>query len=87
MFTAGLDAVFQSVGIEVLHMPLHTPNANAVAERFVRSIRQECLDQLVILGTWHLRRVLREYANFYNTRRPHQGLAQQCPVPVVARNP
>ncbi len=71
-FTAGFDAVFQSQGIEVIHTPLHAPNANAFAERFVRSIRQECLDHLVLLSV-----------TFYNTRRPHQGLDQQCPVPLT----
>ncbi len=83
-FTTGFDAAFQSIGVEVIHTPLHAPNANAVAERFVRTIRQECLDQLVILGAWHLRRVLREYVDFYNTRRPHQALAQQCPVALLS---
>ena len=82
-FTAGFDAVFQAAGLEVIHTPFHAPNANAVAERFVRSIREECLDQLVFLGHWHVRRVLKEYMTFYNTRRPHQGLAQQCPVPLT----
>src|SRR5258708_30907724 len=45
--------------------------------------RQECLDKLVLLGEWHMRRVLAEYVTFYNTRRPHQGLAQQCPIPLM----
>jgi transposase InsO family protein len=82
-FTTSFDAVFQSTGLEIIHTPLHAPNANAIAERFVRTVRQECLDQLVILNERHLRRVLKEYADFYSTRRPHQGLAQQCPVPLV----
>src|SRR5258708_35388351 len=69
-------------GIEVVHTPFQAPNANALAERWIRSIRQECLDQLVLLGEWHVRRVLAEYVTFYNTRRPHQGLDQQCPVPL-----
>ena len=81
-FTAGFDAVFQAQGIEVVHTPFHTPNANAVAERWIRSVRQECLDKLVLLGQSHVRRVLVEYVTFYNTRRPHQGLQQQCPIPL-----
>ena len=80
-FTTDFDAVFQAQGIEVVHTPFQAPNANVFAERLVRSIRQECLDHLVLLGEWHVRRVLAEYVAFYNTRRPHQGLAQQCPVP------
>ena len=85
-FTAGFDSVFQAQGIEVIHTPFHAPSANAFAERWIRSVRQECLDKLVLLGEWHVRRVLAEYVTFHNTRRPHQGLAQQCPVslPVVS---
>ncbi len=64
-------------------MPFHAPNANAFAERFVRSIREECLEPILILGEQHLRQVLTEYALYYNTRRPHQGLAQQCPIPLT----
>jgi putative transposase len=82
MFTASFDAAFQAQGIEVIHTPYRAPNANAVAERWIRSVRQECLDKLVLLGDWHVRRVLAEYVTFYNTRRPHQGLNQQCPVPL-----
>ena len=82
-FTASFDAVFQAQGIEVIHTPFQAPNANAVAERWIRSVRQECLDKLVLVGQWHVRRVLAEYVAFYNTRRPHQGLAQQCPVPLT----
>lgn len=82
-FTVGFDAVFQAQGIEVIHTPFHAPNANAFAERWIRSVRQECLDKLVFLGDWHVRRVLAQYITFYNTRRPHQGLHQQCPVPLT----
>jgi putative transposase len=82
-FTTGFDAVFQSQGIDVIHTPFHAPNANAFAERFVRSIRQECFDHLVLLGEWHVRRVLTAYVAFYNSRRPHQGLDQQCPIPLT----
>ncbi len=81
-FTIGFDAVFQAQGIAVIHTPFHAPNANAFAERWIRSVRQECLDKLVLLGEWHVRRVLAEYVTFYNTRRPHQGLEQQCPIPL-----
>ena len=77
------DAVLQSVGIEVMHTPFQAPNANAFAERWVRSVREECLNQLLILGERQLRSVLREYVDYSNTRRPHQGLAQQCPVPMT----
>jgi putative transposase len=82
-FTVSFDTVFQAQGIAVIHTPFHAPNANAVAERWIRSVRQECLDKLVLLGGWHVRRVLADYVTFYNTRRPHQGLAQQCPIPLT----
>jgi len=84
-FIAGFDIVFHSTGVEVIHTPLHAPNANAIGERFVRTVRQKCLDQLVILSERHLRRVLTQYVDFYNTRRPHQGLTQKFPVPLMCR--
>jgi transposase InsO family protein len=80
-FTAPFDTVFQSAGLHVIHTPFQAPNANAVAERWVRSVREECLDHLLILNQTHLRRVLNTFIDFYNTARPHQGLAQQSPIP------
>ena len=56
------------------------PNAKAVAERWVRSVREECLDRLIILNERHLRRVLQEYTTYYNERRPHQSLEQDSPL-------
>lgn len=80
-FTPAFDAVFQSVGIDVIHTPFRAPNANAYAERWVRTVRTECLDRLFILSESHLRHVLREYVAYYNGARPHQGLSQQIPIP------
>jgi hypothetical protein len=54
---------------------------NAVCERFLGSVRRECLDHLLILGETHLRRALRAYVAYFNGERPHQGLAQRLPVP------
>ena len=51
-----------------------------MAERWVRSVRQECLDKILVLNQAHLRRVLNEFLVYYNERRPHQGLAQQSPI-------
>lgn len=79
MFTTGFDAVMQAQGIEVIHSPCHAPNANAFAECWIRSVRQECLDKLVLLGPWHVRRVLTEYVSFYNTRRPIKGCSSSVP--------
>jgi hypothetical protein len=57
---------------------------NAVVERFLGSVRRECLDHVLILGVGHLEHVLREYAaKYFNTARPHQGLAQSIPVPTA----
>jgi transposase InsO family protein len=81
-FVPGFDTVFRSEGVKIIRTPFRAPNANAFAERWVRSAREECLDHLLILGERHLHRVLREYVTFFNHRRPHQGLSQQCPTPL-----
>ena len=54
-----------------------------MAERWVRTVRAECLDPLRILGAGHLRRVLKEYIVYYNMHRPHQGRGQHCPLPLA----
>jgi transposase InsO family protein len=82
-FPPSFDAVFKSEGLEVALSPPRSPWANGVAERGVRSVGHECLDQLLILNEHHLLRVLTAYATFYNERRPHQGLVQACPVPLA----
>jgi putative transposase len=79
-FPPAFDTVFAAEGLQIVRTPYRAPNANAYAERWVRSARTECLDHLLIAGEAHLRRVLTEYVAFYNEARPHQGLAQQCPV-------
>ena len=79
-FTPSFDTVFLSEGLHVIRTPLQAPNANAVAERWVRSVREECLDHILILSQRHLRSVLNTYIDYYNTARPHQGLAQQSPI-------
>ena len=76
-FTQAFDTVFRSEGIRVIHTPYHAPNANAHAERWVRTARDECLDNLLIINQAHLRRVMREFVIYYNTARPHQGIDQQ----------
>ena len=83
-FPAAFDAVCASEGVEVVRTPCRAPNANAFAERWVRSARAECLDQLLVAGEAHLRRVLAEYVAFDNHARPHQGIDQRCPVALPA---
>ncbi len=79
-FTQAFDTVFRSEGVHVIHIPHHAPNANAFAERWVRTARDECLDKLLIINQAHLRRVMREFIVYYNTARPHQGIGQRIPV-------
>jgi putative transposase len=65
--------------IEILTIPYHAPRANAICERFLGSVRRECLDHLLILQEKQLHRVLNAYAYFFNRARPHQGIRQQIP--------
>ena len=81
-FTCSFDQVFVSEDIKIVRTPVRAPKANAVAECWVRTVRQECLDQLLIFNQRHLVHVLKEYTHYYNTARPHQGLAQQIPIPL-----
>src|SRR5262245_5761920 len=76
-----------AAGVRVAHTPYHAPNANAYAERFVRSIKEECLDRLVILGEAHLRRALREFATHYHQERNHQGLHDRLIAPAPSGLP
>ncbi|MCP4165975.1 MAG: transposase [Chloroflexi bacterium] len=80
-YASSFDAVFESEGIKILRTPYQAPNANSFAERWVLAVRSECLDHILIWNEAHLRRVLNEFIRYYNFRRPHQGLAQQSPVP------
>ena len=80
-FRAAFDEVFRTEGIHVIRTPFRTPNANAHAERFVRTLREECLDWLLILGQRHLEQVLREYVEHYNRERPHRALGLRAPQP------
>jgi putative transposase len=73
-FTRDFDTVFRSEGIEIIRTPVRAPKANAIAERFVRTVRSECLDWLLILNRRHLERVLRVFIQHYNGHRPHRSL-------------
>jgi putative transposase len=73
-FTASFDEVFRSEGAEVILTPIRAPNANAHAERWVGTVRAECLDWILIQGRRHLERVLREYVTHYNHHRPHRAM-------------
>jgi putative transposase len=79
-FTTAFDDVFVGNGTRVIKAPVRSPRANAYAERFVGTLRRECLDHVLILGEQHLRKALAEYARHYNGHRPHQSRQQQPPM-------
>jgi transposase InsO family protein len=79
-FTAAFDGVFPGADIAILRTPVRAPQANAIAERFIGTLRRECLDHLLITGQRHLAAVLGEYLEHYNTHRPHRSLHQRPPA-------
>jgi putative transposase len=90
-FAASFDEVLRTEGIRVIKAPVRAPRARAHAERWIESLRRECLDRLLILGLRHLERVVRVYAEHYNGHRPHRSLAQRPPLakppPIDERAP
>ena len=86
-FTGPFDEVFRSEGADIIRTPFRAPRANAYAERWVRTVRNECLDWLLIANRRHLERVLRIYLEHYNRQRPHRGLDLQPPVRFDAPAP
>jgi transposase InsO family protein len=79
-FTDGFDAVFAAEGVEVLRSAPQCPRMNAFAERWVRTVRAECTDRMLLLGQRHLERVLKEYVEHYNTHRAHRALNLRAPA-------
>jgi putative transposase len=80
-FCRGFDDVFRSEGAELLVTPVQAPNANVYAERWVRTVRTECLDRLLIVSRGHLEQILRIYVRHYNRHRPHRALGLEPPNP------
>jgi putative transposase len=78
-FGGAFDEVFRSAGCKVIRTPVRAPNANAYAERWVRTVRVDCLDHLLIVGRRHLERVLCVYVRHYNEHRPHRALGLAPP--------
>ncbi len=86
-FTVAFDAVFTDANMSVLRSPPQAPKANAYAERWVSTVRRECLDRMLIFHERQLVHVLAEYATHYNTHRPHRALEQRSPAHVGAIRP
>lgn len=82
-FTAAFDTVLAAAGLHVLKTPPRAPKANAYAERWVRTVRTECLDWVLVCSRRHLERVLTDYVRHYNTARPHRGIDLDVPVPAA----
>jgi putative transposase len=78
-FSTAFDEVFRTEGIEIIRTPVKAPNANAYAERWVRTVRRECLDWFLIFSRRQLERVMREYVDHYNRERPHRALELRAP--------
>jgi transposase InsO family protein len=79
-FTAPFNAVFTAIGVRIIKTPVRAPRANAIAGRWIGTARRECLDRILITSERHLRLVLSEYADHYNTHRPHRALQQAPPA-------
>jgi transposase InsO family protein len=78
-FSGAFDAVFQSEGIRIIRTPIRAPNANAHAKCWVRTLRHECPDRILIVSRRQLDHVLRVYSRHYNAHRPHRSLALRPP--------
>jgi putative transposase len=81
-FTDSFDGVFRSDGIQIIRTPFRAAQANGAAERFVRTVRSECLDWLLVLNPEHLEHVLRVFIDHDNGHRPHRALALTPPQPI-----
>jgi transposase InsO family protein len=90
-FTRAFDAVFASEGIRILLIPPQAPQANAIAERWVGSLRRELLDRMLIINQRQLYCAITEYVDHFNRHRPHRSLRQAAPLrplpdPVTGHN-
>src|SRR5690242_3967264 len=86
-FTTAFDTVFAGADIRIIRTPAQAPRANAIAERFVGTLRRECLDHVLITGPRHLDVVLREYLQHFNAHRPHRSLNQRPPAGPIPPRP
>jgi transposase InsO family protein len=84
-FTAAFDAVFTAIDVQIIRTQVRAPRANAIAERFVETIRRELLDRLLIINQGHAAAALREFERHYNDHRPHRTLGQAAPLRPLPR--
>jgi putative transposase len=87
LFTSAFRETLASAGVETVKLPPRSPNLNAYAERFVRSVKESCLDRLILVGEGSLRKSVREFVEHYHVERNHQGLDNRLIFPVVAPTP
>ncbi len=76
------SAIAKDTGIKEIRIPFGAPNANVICERFIGTLRRDCLDHMLILNQQHLHAVTREFVEYYNAPRPHQGIGQAIPIPL-----
>jgi putative transposase len=81
-YSEGFDELLKNIGIEPVKTPYQAPNANAFAERWIRSLREECLNHLIIFGLDRLQYVLDQYKDYFNQHRPHQGIGNRIPARI-----
>jgi putative transposase len=86
-YTESFDEVFRAEGTRIIRTPIRAPRANAFAERWVGTVRRECLDRLLIFNRHHLDAVLSEYLHHYNSHRPHRSLNQRAPLDGAVISP
>ena len=84
LFTVGFRETLAAAGVQVVRLPPRSPNLNAFAERFVRTIKESCLDRMILIGEASLRRAVAEFIEHYHRERNHQGLGNQLIVPLPA---
>ena len=82
LYTAAFRQLLADSGVEPLRLPVKSPNLNAYAERFVLSIKTECLGRMVPLGERHLRSAIQQYMEHYHEERPHQGIGNEMIAPL-----
>jgi transposase InsO family protein len=81
-FTAAFDEVFRGEGLRIIKTPIRAPRANAICERWIGSVRRECLDRILVFGARHCRVVLHAYVDHHNQHRPHRSLGHSPPMPL-----